>query len=65
MTVEAIKDAILALTQKDRFALEEWLGQQWDGQIEKDFSPGGRGVTIIERVDADIRSGKFRPLDRR
>jgi hypothetical protein len=64
MTVEAIKEAILALPEGDRIALQEWLADQWDEQMENDFSPGGRGTTLIERVDAKIDAGKFRPLDR-
>jgi hypothetical protein len=26
------------------------------------FSPGGRGVPVIEKIMADIRAGKFSPM---
>lgn len=65
MTIEAIKGAILALSEKDRLELEDWLADRWDEQIRKDFSPGGRGAAVIDRVDAEIDAGKFQPLNRR
>jgi hypothetical protein len=36
---------------------------EWDRQMQKDFSPGGRGMRVVEKVEADIRAGKFRPMD--
>jgi hypothetical protein len=65
MTIEAIKDAILALPEEDRLRLEDWLADQWDEQMVRDFSPGGRGAPLADRIDAEIASGEFRPLDRR
>jgi hypothetical protein len=35
---------------------------EWDRQMALDFAPGGRGVHVIEKVKADIRAGKFRPM---
>jgi len=64
MSVEAIKDAILALPEQEQIELEEWLADRWDAQMERDFSPGGRGAKLMERVDAEIDAGKFRSLDR-
>ncbi|HLH37917.1 MAG TPA: hypothetical protein VKX39_02115 [Bryobacteraceae bacterium] len=65
MTVQAIQDAILALPEQGQIELEEWLAGRWDAQMERDFSPGGRGAKLIERVDAEIDGGQFRPLDPR
>jgi len=66
MTVDAIKDAITGLPDKDKIALAAWLHLQptdeWDRQMARDFAPGGRGVHVIEKVKADIRAGKFRPM---
>jgi hypothetical protein len=63
VTIRAIKDAILALPEEQRLELEDWLSEQWDAQMSKDFSRGGRGTALIEHVDAEIETGKFRPLE--
>ena len=66
MTVDAIKDAITGLPDEDKIALATWLSLQtmdeWDRQMARDFAPGGRGFHVIEKVKADIRAGKFRPM---
>lgn len=59
MTVDAIKDAILALPERDRLLLEDWLSDQWDEQMARDFSPGGRGAAAIAHVDTEIAAGQF------
>lgn len=67
MTVEAIKEAITHLSGPERRQLTEWFDElkedEWDRQMEKDFSPGGRGIAWGERVKADIAAGKFTPLE--
>jgi hypothetical protein len=66
MTVDAIKDAITGLPDEDKIALATWLSLQtmdgWDRQMARDFAPGGRGFHVIEKVKADLRAGKFRPM---
>jgi hypothetical protein len=66
MTVDAIKDAISELPPGDKAALASWLNlqtmDQWDQEMARDFAPGGRGYHVVERVKADIRAGKFRPM---
>jgi hypothetical protein len=62
MTIAAIKDAILALPEKERQELEDWLADQWDEKMCRDFSPSGRGSALIERVDASIDAGNYLPL---
>ena len=66
MTVDAIKDAMPGLPDEDTEALATWLSLQtmdeWDRQMVRDFAPGGRGVHVIEKVRADSRAGKFRPM---
>lgn len=66
MTVEAIKEAISGLPESDKVALATWLSVQtmdeWDKQMQNDFSPGGRGHHLVEKVKSDVRSGKFRPM---
>ena len=67
MTVEAIKVAIAELPADEKTRLAAWLLQQdmkeWDSQIEDDFSPGGRGMALLEEAEADVREGRVRPLD--
>jgi hypothetical protein len=31
--------------------------------MKKDFSPGDRGIRLVEKVKADIGDGEFRPMD--
>jgi hypothetical protein len=67
MTLEAIKRAITELPRGDKTRLAAWLVQQdveeWDRQIEEDFSGGGRGMALLEEAAADFREGRVRPLD--
>jgi hypothetical protein len=67
MTVEAIKVAIAELPADEKTRLAAWVLQQdmkeWDSQIEEDFSPGGRGMALLEEAEADVREGRVRPLD--
>ena len=69
MTVEAIKEAIASLSEQERASLAAWMIEQdydeWDMQITRDFSPGGRGHPIVDRVNRDINEGKFTPLKKR
>ena len=66
MTVEAIKGAIEKLTVPERHALAEWFEEMeeraWDAEMERDFSPGGRGHHLVEKVNQEIDSGKFTPM---
>lgn len=69
-TVEKLAKHVRALP---RPALEEfltWLADyecqrmdEWDEEIERDAAPGGRLQTVLDRVHADIRAGRTKPLD--
>jgi hypothetical protein len=67
MTVEAIKNAIADLPEDDKVALAAWLNLQtmdeWDRQMEEDFSPGGRGMAFFEQVQHEIAVGDSRPME--
>ena len=67
MTIEAIKEAITELPLEEKTRLAAWVLQQdledWDRQIQDDFSPGGRGVALLEQAQADAREGRSKPLD--
>lgn len=66
MTVEAIKAAIAGLPEYDRHSLAAWLNEldydHWDRQMVADFSPGGRGIALVEVVKREIAQGKAVPF---
>ncbi len=66
MTVEAIKDAITELLDEDRQSLAAWLNDleydEWDRKMVADFTPGGRGMALVEKVKRQIAEGQSRPM---
>jgi len=66
MTVEAIKDAIVHLSDQERKQLADWFEEleeeAWDRQMEQDFAHGGRGAYLLEEVRADIAAGRTKPM---
>ena len=69
MTVEAIKEAITKLAEEERFVLASWIIEReydaWDKQMVNDFSPGGRGGHVVERIKRQVDTGQFRPMNQR
>ena len=67
MTVEAIKDAIVHLSDQERRQLADWLEEMeeeaWDREMERDFAPGGRGAHLLEKIDRQIDAGNFTSLE--
>ena len=67
MTVEAIKEAIAHLSELERRQLADWFEvleeEAWDRQMERDFAPGGRGAHHLEKIDRQIDTGEFSPLE--
>lgn len=67
MTLETIKEVIVGLPEDERRSLALWLNgldcDEWDKEMARDFSPGGRGGHLVEKVKADIAAGKFRPVE--
>ena len=63
MTLELLKEEIVALSDEERQALAVWLNgldsDAWDYEMARDFSPGGRGEHLLDKVKADIAAGKF------
>jgi len=66
MTLATIKSAIEGLPEEEKTALLDWLlsrdREDWDKEITRDFSPGGRGASLLGEVDAAIDEGNFKPL---
>jgi hypothetical protein len=67
VTVEAIKAVIAQLPEEERHSLATWLNElaydDWDKEMVKDFSPGGRGHHLVEKLKREIAEGKTRPMD--
>jgi hypothetical protein len=67
MTLESIKEAIQQLPPEQQTILAKWLSerdwQAWDEQIERDFSPGGRGMPLLAELEQEIAEGKTRPME--
>jgi hypothetical protein len=67
MTLEGIKQAIAELPEGERTSLVAWLNERdakaWDKQIEDEFSEGGAGMAVLEKWDAEIKTGKSMPLE--
>jgi hypothetical protein len=65
--MEAIKEAITELPPAEKTRLATWLLQQdleeWDRQIQEDFSPGGRGMALLEEAEAEVREERVQPMD--
>ena len=62
-------EAVAELSVDEEAALATWLNGQkadeWDRQMQKDFSTGGRALRVVEKVKADISAGRFKPMDKK
>jgi hypothetical protein len=62
MGLREIQHAIETLSSEQQIALLGWLTErdrrQWDSQIERDFSPDGAGMELLNQVKAQIRRGE-------
>jgi hypothetical protein len=67
MDLAAIQHAIEELPREEQAVLAAWLAERdqevWDAELERDFSPGGNGLAMLEEIKVDIRAGKFRPFE--
>jgi hypothetical protein len=66
MDLREIQHAIETLPPEQQLALLEWLAErdrrEWDSQIERDFSPDGAGMDLLDEVRAQIRRGESVPM---
>jgi len=62
VTKEQIQQAILSLPGNERTSLLDWLLEldklRWDREIEQDFSQGGAGASMLDRIKQDYRAGR-------
>ncbi|MGD0133692.1 MAG: hypothetical protein ABSE57_16700 [Bryobacteraceae bacterium] len=67
MDLAEIQRAIETLPKDQQTALAAWLSArdeaEWDDEFERDFSPGGAGIALLEEMKADASAGKFRPFE--
>jgi hypothetical protein len=58
MTLEAIKEAVIHLSEAEREQFTQWFEElteeAWDKEIESDFAAGGRGAHLVDKVDQEI-----------
>ena len=63
-TREQIQEAILSLAGNERASLLDWLLEMdkltWDSEIIRDFSEGGAGALLLDRIRKDFRAGRCR-----
>jgi hypothetical protein len=66
MNLTEIQQAIEALPADQQANLAVWLSErdrlQWDIELEKDFSLGGAGTALLDRVRAQVGRGESKPL---
>lgn len=67
MTLEAIKEAIKHLPERERWKLAGWFEEMedaaWDEDIKRDFAPGGKGELLALEIRREISEGNARPLE--
>lgn len=68
--VEQIVGQVRSLSEKEHEELLSWLAEyelehldEWDKELARDSQEGGKLSSVIDRVRADIVSGRTRPLD--
>jgi hypothetical protein len=68
MDIGEIQQAIEALSPEQQMTLLDWLAErdrrEWDAQLERDFSPGGAGMNLLDSVRAEVRRGESLPMQK-
>jgi hypothetical protein len=66
MELADIQHEIEALPVEQQSALLDWLRErdlaQWDVEIARDFSPGGSGMALLDRVKGQVHGGESKPI---
>ena len=66
MDIREIQIAIEGLPADQQRTLLDWLAerdlQRWDTQIEEDFSEGGAGMELLDRVKSQVEQGHSVPM---
>jgi hypothetical protein len=66
MDIREIQTAIEGLPAEQERTLLDWLAERdldrWDIQIEQDFSEGGAGIELLNRVKERVARGQSAPM---
>ncbi len=66
MSLTEIEEAVKKLNPEELAKLAAFIARQdklaWDEELEQDFSPGGKHAAVLEKIDAEIDAGRFRPM---
>ncbi len=66
MSLAEIEEAVNGLNREELAKLAAYIARQdkfvWDEELEEDFSTGGKHSTTLDKVDAEIDAGNFRPM---
>jgi hypothetical protein len=66
VSLTEIEEAVRGLNREELAKLAAYISKQdklsWDEQLEEEFSPGGKHASALEKIDAEIDAGNFRPL---
>jgi hypothetical protein len=69
MSLTELQQAIVALPPDQQASLATWLAErdrcQWDLEVEQDFSSGGAGMSLLDRVRAQVDRGESLPMTER
>ena len=65
-SLREIEAAVKELSREELAKLAAFIARQdklvWDEELEQDFSPGGKHAAALEKIDAEIGAGNFRPM---
>jgi len=66
VSLTEIEEAVKELSREELAKLAAFIARQdklvWDEELEQDFSPGGKHAAALEKIDAEIGTGNFRPM---
>jgi hypothetical protein len=66
VSLTEIEEAVKDLSREELAKLAAFIARQdklvWDEELEQDFSPGGKHSGALEKIDAEIDAGNFRPM---
>ena len=66
VSLAEIEQAVKELSREELAKLAAFIARQdklvWDEELEQDSSPGGKHAAALEKIDAEIGAGNFRPM---
>ncbi len=66
MSLAEIEEAVKTLAPEELAKLAAFVARQdnlaWDAEIDRDFSPAGKYAAGLEKIDGEIKAGKFEPM---